>query len=57
MQTRLLKSPELQSLRDSEERLIQMRDARFANLGEAREHEERAEGLQDGAARVEATGS
>lgn len=46
MQTRLLKSPELQSLRDSEDRLIQMRDARFANLGEAREHEERAEGLQ-----------
>jgi len=46
VQTRLLKSPELQSLRDSEDRLIQMRDARFANLGEAREHEERAEGLQ-----------
>jgi len=46
VQTRLLKSPELQSLRDSEDRLIQMRDARFANLGESREHEERAEGLQ-----------
>ena len=45
-QTMLLNSPEHQSLRDSEDRLIQMRNARFANLGEARDQEERAEGLE-----------
>lgn len=42
----LLHSPELQSLRDSEDRLIQIRDARFADVGEAREQEERAEVLE-----------